>query len=148
MNIDDLVIKRVFNCSKRALFDAWSQAHLMSRWFFAAPSKVKDSSVECQFCVGGQWSVTMYFEDGSQSSLHGVYKTINRYSEITFSWNSSIATDGEVKLFFRELSANRAELKLVHSNFPSEESRKMHNKGWDGCLGNLERFFSIQPESK
>jgi len=147
MSIDDLVIKRVFNCSKRALFDAWSQADLLSRWFFAAPSKVKDSSVECQFYVGGRWSVTMYFEDDSQSTLHGFYKTINRYSEIAFSWNSPIATDGMVKLFFKELSVNRTELKLIHSHFSSAESRQMHNQGWEGCLANLDKLVVLINDS-
>ena len=140
MNNDQLVIKRVFNCSKRDLFDAWSQAGLMSKWFFASPTKVKDSSVESQFHLGGQWSVTMYFEDGTNSSLHGQYKEIDRYSKISFSWNSAIASDGLVELFFKELSVNRAELKLVHSIFPSQESRQMHNQGWDACLANLEKF--------
>ncbi len=140
MSSDQLVIKRVFNCSKRALFDAWSQGSLMSRWFFAASEKVKDSKVDCQFNVGGQWSVTMYFEDGSDATLNGVYKTINRYSEIAFSWNSSIAMDALVQLSFKELSANRTELKLVHSQLPSEESLRMHNQGWDACLANLEAF--------
>lgn len=144
MSPTDIVIKRIFNCSKRALFDAWSQSELIARWFFAAPEKVKNSSVECQFHVGGQWSVTMYFEDGSESTLHGVYQSINRYSEIAFSWFSPIATDGRVRLFFKELSPNRAELKLVHSNFSSEESRQMHQHGWDACLANLEKLWDTQ----
>ena len=141
MKVDDLVIKRVFNCSKRSLFDAWSQAALMAQWFFAAPSKVKDSTVTSHFRIGGEWSVTMYFDDGSQANLHGSYKTINRYTEIAFSWNSPIASNGTVKLFLKELSVNRTELTLVHSDFISEENRQMHNQGWDACLANLEKFI-------
>lgn len=142
MKNDELVIKRTFSCSKRTLFDAWSQAGLMSKWFFASPTKIKDSSIVSQFHVGGEWSVTMYFEDGSDSSIYGQYKEINRYSKIAFSWNSTIASDSLVELFFKELSINRSELKLVHSIFPSEESRKMHNQGWQGCLANLEIFLA------
>jgi len=146
MDIEDLVIKRVFKCSKRSLFDAWSRAEIMSRWFFAAPSKVKDSEVESDFRVGGNWSVIMFFESGDQAHLHGVYEYINRYSEITFTWNSSIATNAKVSLFIKELSPNRCELKLRHSHFASDENRSMHNNGWEACLANLDRYLSYQEE--
>ena len=141
MKNDELVIKKVFNCNKRALFDAWSSASTMAKWFFAETSKVKDSTVECNFTTNGRWSVTMYFEDGTNSTLSGKYKSITRYSQIVFSWNSPIANDGLVELNFAEVSPNRTELKLVHSQFPSEESRQMHNQGWNACLANLVRYI-------
>lgn len=140
MKNDELVIKKVFNCSKRQLFDAWSNANIMAKWFFAESKKFKDSSVESNFTVNGHFSVTMYFENGTDSKINGQYKDILRYSFISFSWNSSITTDSLVKLNFREISPNRSELKLVHSLFPSEESRKMHNQGWNACLANLEVY--------
>jgi len=140
MKNDELIIKKTFNCSKRELFDAWSNANTMAKWFFAASEKFKDSSVESSFKINGHFSVTMYFENGTDSKIDGQYKEIVRYSFIEFSWNSAIATDSLVKLNFREISANRTELKLVHSLFPSDESRKMHNQGWNACLANLEKF--------
>jgi len=141
MKNDKLVIKKIFNCTKRALFDAWSNANTMAKWFFAESEKFKDSSVKSSFKINGLFSVTMYFENGADAKISGQYKDINRYSMIAFSWNSSIASNSLVQLNFREISANRTELKLVHSLFPSEESRQMHNQGWDACLANLDRFF-------
>jgi len=144
MKNDELVIKKTFSCSKRELFDAWSNANIMAKWFLAASEKFKDSSVESNFTIDGQFSITMYFENATESKMKGQYKDIIRYSLIKFSWHSAIATDSLVTLKFREVSANRAELKLVHSLFPSEESRNMHNRGWDACLANLERFFNSE----
>ncbi len=144
MKSDELIIKKTFNCSKRQLFDAWSQASIMSNWFFAESKKYKDSSVINDFRVNGQFSVTMYFENGTDAKVNGNYKEIVRYSLIVFSWNSSIATDSLVKLHFREISPNRAELKLVQSLFPSEESRRLHSHGWEVCLANLTRFFEAR----
>jgi uncharacterized protein YndB with AHSA1/START domain len=142
MSSDNLIIKKVFNCNKRELFDAWSQPAVLSKWFFAATKKHKDSEAECVFSVGGSWSVTMYFADSSTSKLNGHYKEITRYSFISFSLNSPIATNSLVQLTFKELSANRTELKLVHSLFPSEDSKQMHSNGWDACLLNLEKLFN------
>ncbi len=146
MYTEPLVIKRTLNCSKRQLFDAWSKAELISKWFFASASKVRDSLVESQFHVGGHWSVTMYFEDGGDTTLSGQYKDIIRYSNISFTWNSSIATNGLVELEFKELSPNRSSLKLVHSQLVSEESKSKHNHGWHACLSNLEKFAEQQVE--
>ncbi len=144
MNSDELVIKKSFNCSKRQLFDAWSQANLMAQWFFAASEKYKDSTIESNFTVGGRFSVTMYFENGTDANIHGDYKEILRYSLIVFSWNSSIAKDSLVTLKFKEVSANRSELTLIHTIFPSEESRQKHNNGWDACLYNLDKFINLR----
>ena len=141
MYTEPLIIKRTLNCSKRQLFDAWSKPEIISQWFFASPSKVKNSSVENSFCIGGRWSVTMYFDDGSDATMDGEYKEIIRYSRIVFSWNSSIAIDSLVELTFGELSANRASLKLVHSQLISEESKALHNRGWGACLDNLEKYL-------
>ena len=141
MKNDELVIKKIFNCSKRELFDAWSQTNIMSKWFFAESNKFKDSTVASNFTVNGSFSVIMYFENGTDSKIHGTYKEIVRYSLIVFTWNSSIAANSLVKLNFNEISPNRTELKLVQSLFPSEESRQMHNQGWDACLENLSKLL-------
>ena len=141
MSFETLEIKRVLNCSKRKLFDAWSSPSLVSKWFYASPNKVKDSIVECHFHVGGQWSVTMYFPDNTESKMYGVYQEIDRYSSIVFTWNSALARDGLVKLSFKALSPNRTELILVHSNLESQESKEVHNQGWVACLANLEKFI-------
>ena len=100
MKNDELTIRKKFNCSKRNLFDAWSKASILTKWFFAASEKFKDSSVECNFVVNGAFAITMYFENGTDSKIQGEYKAIDRYSHIAFSWTSSIATDSLVKLYF------------------------------------------------
>ncbi|MCW8875448.1 MAG: SRPBCC domain-containing protein [Kangiellaceae bacterium] len=139
---DELTIRRIFNCTKRQLFDAWSNASILGEWFFAAPEKYKKSAVECSFVQGGQFSIIMYFEDETHSKVFGEYKEIIRYSLIAFSWNSPIAQDSHVELNFKSLSPNRTEMLLKHSLFPSEESRQGHNKGWDACLANLEKYVN------
>jgi len=55
--------------------------------------------------------------------------------------NSHIVQDSFVELDFRELSVNRTELTLTHTQFPNDEVRSSHINGWGGCLANLERFM-------
>ena len=139
-----LEIKRTFKCSKRQLFDAWSKPTNISRWFFADSNRCKDSDVDVDFRVDGAYSVTMYFEDGDSSRIHGTYTQITRYTFIAFTWNSVNAKDNEVELSFRELSPNRCELRLVHNLLPDETSRALHNNGWELCFANLLAFVDAE----
>jgi hypothetical protein len=47
-----------------------------------------------------------------------------------------------VTLDFRELSPNRTEMTLAHSQFTDADIRLRHAEGWGRCLENLERLFS------
>ena len=134
-------IKRTFNCSKRALFDAWSNPKLMARWFFAGQDRLRESTVVNSFTVGGKYELTMHLPSG-EPHMHGTYRHINRYGAISFTWNSPIANESLVELTFKELSPNRTELTLKHSLFPSEASRDQHANGWAGCIESLEIYLA------
>jgi uncharacterized protein YndB with AHSA1/START domain len=134
-------LKRVFQCDKRTLFDAWSSPKVMAKWLFAGAEMEKPSTIVSSFTVGGSYELTMHFPGGSVS-MHGIYKHINRYSDIHFSWTSPNAQDSLVELSFREMSANRTELKLKHSLFPSAQSRDEHETGWTRCLLRLEGLLA------
>ena len=112
----------------------------MTQWFFAAHDPVAPSTVNNSFTVGGAYEVIMHMAAGDHRH-HGVYRKIERYHHIAFTWNSNIVRDSLVELDFRELSPNRTELTLTHTQFPSEEVRGLHAAGWAGCLDNLQRHF-------
>ena len=138
--MEPLVIKRVLPCGKRQLFDAWSQASVMSQWFFAQQNCKLPSTVNNSFTVGGDYEVIMHMETGDHRH-YGTYRVISRYSHIAFTWNSHIVKDSLVELDFRELSTNRTEMTLTHTLFPDDDVRSMHAAGWEGCLGNLIRLL-------
>lgn len=133
--MDPVVIKRVFPCGKRQLFDAWSRPALMMKWFFAS-QEAASSTVNNSFTVGGEYEVVMHLPSGNFRH-YGVYRAIDRYNHIAFSWNSHLVQDSLVELDFRELSPNRTELILRHTQFPNAEVRGKHEGGWSRCLQNL-----------
>lgn len=145
-NIDDLVVKRIFNCSKRTLFDAWSQPALMSKWLFARRENFQESTVTNSFSVGGGYAIIMHMPN-ADVKLYGEYTEITRYSLIAFTWSSPAISNSNVILEFKELSPNRTAFTLTHSLFPSEDVRAEHGTGWAACLDNLElRYLSIQTD--
>lgn len=137
VDIDDLVIKRTFNCPKRTLFDAWSQPSIMAKWLFARREDFCESTVTSSFAVGGKYEIIMHMPS-SDVRLYGQYTAITRYSQIAFTWSSPVISDSRVELAFREVSANRTDFTLTHTLFPSEEIRSQHGEGWLACLDNLE----------
>ncbi len=85
----------------------------------------------------------MHMESGSYRH-YGDYRAIDRYHHIAFTWNSHLIRDSLVELDFRELSPNRTELTLTHTQFPDEEVRGKHEWGWGGCLDHLALLFEPQ----
>lgn len=146
VDIDELVIRRTFNCPKRTLFDAWSKPSIMAKWLFARREDFCESTVTGSFTVGGKYSIIMHMHSGDVR-LYGEYIAITRYSQIAFTWSSPVISNSRVELAFQELSANRTDFTLTHSLFPSEEIRAQHGEGWLACLDNLEnRVLKSKPE--
>jgi len=135
--MDDLIIRRIFNCSKRFLFDAWSQPAIMSKWLFARRFEFTESTVVNSFTVGGKYAITMHMPS-ADVKLFGSYIEINRYSRISFSWSSPTVSNSRVTLDFKGLSINRTELTLTHTLLPTQELRQQHQEGWQACFDNLE----------
>lgn len=141
--MDPLVIKRIFPCSKRKLFDAWSKPSLVAQWFFASQQPRQQSTFNNSFTEGGRYELIMHLQTGD-FRMYGEYRAINRYNHIAFTWSSHIIENSLVALDFRELSPNRTEMTLTQTVFPNEEVRQSHVNGWTGCLASLGRF--IDPE--
>jgi uncharacterized protein YndB with AHSA1/START domain len=139
--MEPLVLKRVLPCSKRRLFEAWSQPALMTQWFFGSQQPRKQSTVQSSFAVGGTYELVMHLQGGDYR-MHGEYRAIERYHHIAFTWSSHIIEGSLVDLRFRELSPNRTELTLTQTQFPDDAVRTSHANGWAMCLENLERFVA------
>jgi uncharacterized protein YndB with AHSA1/START domain len=74
---------------------------------------------------------------GPVHSLSGVYQQVDRPHLLVFTWR----WDGQdeetlVRLELRAIKGG-AELLLTHERFLSEESKKEHAQGWEGCLARL-----------
>ena len=142
MSKKDIVLKRVFKLSKRELFDAWSKPELMCRWFFATRERPASCSVENSFVTQGDFKLVMHLSN-MDVNIFGKYTEINRYNIISFSWNSPAVSDTLVTLKFRELSASRTELTLIHQLLPDQTLRDQHTEGWNACFDNLAELEGV-----
>lgn len=132
-----VVVKKVLDADRGALFRAFSDPEIMRRWFFPG-EEGWSAEVTNEFEVGGRYRLDMHDPDGNTWSHWGEYREIDFPNKIVFTWNSDLVEKTEVTVEFRK-AADGTEVILTHEFLPDEEQREKHRGGWNGCLSNLER---------
>jgi uncharacterized protein YndB with AHSA1/START domain len=79
---DDLVITRLFDAPRRLVFEAWSSAEHVSRWF--APRPLTMPRCEVDFRPGGAFRFVMRAPDGTEYPFEGVFREIVVPERIVF----------------------------------------------------------------
>ena len=137
----ELTIKRTIKAPISQAFEAWLNADALAAFMKPAPG-VDVPEATAEGVEGGKFKVVMRAGD-KELPHHGIYKSIRKYEELIFTWNSPFSeTESEVNLQFRELSEKETEITLKHTGLPSEESRGNHEGGWTKILAILEEHLS------
>jgi uncharacterized protein YndB with AHSA1/START domain len=137
-----LSLVRAIKAPPEKVFDAWLRPETLKRWM--APSEAMEVTVaETDPRVGGRYRLVMREPDGREHNISGTYWEIVPARKLVFTWNWDGGPDVEtlVTLNFRD-KGGATELTLTHTKFADEEARDMHNDGWMGCVGRLEKLFA------
>lgn len=133
-----VVVSRRFAAPVARVFEAWLDPDALARFMFPGPD-MSVPSVKTDPVVGGAFEIVMQAGD-RQMPHRGVYREINRYSRLSFTWEGPFTEpDSLVTLDFWDVNGE-TELTLTHVRFPSEESRANHEGGWTrifDCLGTM-----------
>jgi len=134
-----LRLTRTFPASRERVFRAWTEPEALRRWL--SPETHETPSAEVDLRVGGAYRIGMRkLSDGKASYVTGLYREITPPEKLAFTWRwEGEPEHGEtlVTLEFRDLGGV-TEVVLTHEQFPSEESRDGHGKGWTSCLNKLD----------
>lgn len=146
-----VIVKKVIPASRERVFDAWTKADLMQQWFFPGQRTAKTTN---DLRVGGSYSHDM-ISDGKDKStcshnedsnlpkhhLHtGEYLEIKKPEKLVFTWNSPAVQNTRVTIQLLEIG-EATEVIITHELIGTEELRKGHTDGWNGCLENLSIFL-------
>jgi uncharacterized protein YndB with AHSA1/START domain len=142
----ELHLEREFNHPPEAVFKAWTDQQALRRWM--GPGDVRAPSATMVARVGGAYVFPMQRPDGTVLTVRGVIQELvpNRKLRFTWSWDQDDGSEGQemhVALEFHPTGTG-TRLVLHQSNFPSEESRDHHSKGWDGCNDSLALYLGGQ----
>jgi uncharacterized protein YndB with AHSA1/START domain len=135
-------IERTFDASAEDVFDAWTSAEVIRRWFiprrdWGAPS------AEVDLRVGGTIRVVMRDPDGAEVGASGEYTAIERPHRLAFTWtfDDDPSNQQMIELEFTERDGATTVL-FVNSNISGEEKRDQQYDGWQTCLDNMERALA------
>ncbi|HEX5712646.1 MAG TPA: SRPBCC domain-containing protein [Solirubrobacterales bacterium] len=140
MSGQTLVIERTFQAPAQRVFDAWTSAEVMRRWFHAE-HHWHTPTAEVDLRLGGNVRVVMRDPDkGTEYGGGGHYTEIDPPHRLAFTWTWDEEPDRETRI---ELDFEEAEgatkVRLTHSNLRDRESVISHEDGWSNCLDNLGR---------
>ena len=137
-----LRIERSFDAPAEAVFDAWTSAEVMRRWFHVAPDW-ETPEAEADPRVGGKVRVMMRRPDGTEVGASGEYTEIDRPRRLAMTWTFTDDPSNQqlIELSFSE-SDDSTTVVMVNSGISTDERRDAQDWGWRGCLDSLDRILT------
>ena len=138
-----LEVRRHFAAPRQRVWDAWTQAEALTRWF--APGAAHVVSADVDLRVGGEYRVHMQGPDGTSFHVRGTYREITPPSRLAFTWQWQHEPPDYVMVVtvqLEESAEGGTELFLTHEGFRSEADASGHNVGWEGLFAKLETIVA------
>lgn len=130
-----LVLRRVVAHERPRVFEAFTRAELMSRWFCATEEGTAE--VRSDFREGGVFEIDMRSPSGEIAHHHGRFLEIVPGRRIVMSWNSSAVENTEVSIDLEDVEGG-CQITLSHHDLPSEWLEP-HEEGWGVILKRIEK---------
>jgi uncharacterized protein YndB with AHSA1/START domain len=136
-------ITRRFAAPAQAVFEAWTSAELLRRWY--PPGADWDTPVaEVDLRVGGRLRLVMRSPDGEEFGGGGEYREIMPPTRLVFTWawdRSDVAEGVQlVEVDFTEHPDGTTTVVLTNHGLVEERTRESHRGGWEGSFDNLARL--------
>lgn len=138
-----LTLKRTFDAPVELVWEAWTQAEHIVRWW--APKGMQVTIVEHNFKQGGKWKYTMPMPDGSEFISEGVYKEIIELQKIVTTADFRPMTEGVVMQMLFEANGDKTNFtfSVVH---PTEEYARQQEQmgfynGWGTAFERLNGYL-------
>ena len=138
--IHSVTLRRTFAVPRDRVFRAWTEPEQMQLW--SGPGPMLNTMVEVDLRVGGRYRIQMQGPDGKEYRAVGTYRLVDPPRKLVYTWlweTDPTPNETIVTVEFRERDKS-TELILTHDLFLSDEQRKGHEDGWNGCL---EKFATV-----
>lgn len=140
-----ITLTRVFDAPQALLFELFTRAEHLNRWW--GPACFTASRAEVDLQVGGAWKLMMSAEQFGDSWVQGVYREINPPARLVFTCDA-ISPGGEVMLngLTTVEFADQGEKTLVTVTATASGPAFMApalagmEQGWSEQLGKLRRY--------
>ena len=116
----EIVITRTFNASARIVFEAWTKAELMRRWWVPKSSGLRLLSCEMDVRTGGKYRLVFGTDASNQMEFFGRYIEVTPNARIVWT-NEEGGEGGNVTTVTFEDKGGQT-LLVMHDLYPSKEA--------------------------
>jgi uncharacterized protein YndB with AHSA1/START domain len=121
----ELVISRTFNAPPRIVFEAWTRADFVKRWWAPKSHGVTIASCEADVRKGGKYRYVLRQASGEELGFSGVYTEVTPYSRLVYTQFFEPMADAGAVVITVTLEEQRGKTRLVaHEVYPSNEARE------------------------
>jgi uncharacterized protein YndB with AHSA1/START domain len=142
----ELILDRLLDAPRQAVFRCWTEADLVKQWFAPAPFSVAEATLDPR--VGGANSISMKTPDGQVMPSQGVFLEVVQDERIVFTdafaagWQPREGTPFMV-VSITLSDEGRKTRYIARARHWSEESTQQHeamgfHAGWSLCADQLE----------
>jgi uncharacterized protein YndB with AHSA1/START domain len=119
-----IVISRTFNGPPRIVFEAWTKAELVKRWWAPRSLGVSIVSVDADIRVGGGYRYVIAPPNGEPVAFSGEYTEIKPYSRLVYTSIFEPAREAGAAIVTVTFEEQDGKTRLVaHELYPSAEAR-------------------------
>lgn len=144
----ELVLERIIEAPREALYRAWTEPELMKQWFTPPPWKVTHAELDVR--AGGGSFIVMRGPDGEEMPSRGIYLEVVPNEKLVFTdayvtaWEPSAKPFMTGILTFEDLGGGRTRYTARVRHF-SPEDRQAHEEmgfyaGWGTATDQLEEL--------
>ena len=141
IGVDQLTVSRIVPAPPASVFDAWTDAESLARWWRPPGGICRGAHIDLQ--TGGRFEIVNGFPDNSTITIVGEFLEIVAPDSLTYTWG--VAQDREPDQFVYVRFEPHSDGTLVtvrHERIPTTEMLEGHRLGWHSCLDGLESFYS------
>jgi uncharacterized protein YndB with AHSA1/START domain len=140
-----LRLERTFKAPAQAVFEAWTSADMLRRWW-PAGSDWDTPVAEVDVRVGGRLRLVMRSPDGVEFGGGGEYVEITPPERLVFtwSWDGHAGHEGVqlIEVALSERPDGTTTVVLTNRGLEDEESKRSHRAGWEASFDNLDRVLA------
>lgn len=134
-----LVVRRRIRASAVRLFAAWTRPEQVELWW--GPSRVTCIGANIDLRVGGRYRIVHRMPDGGMVNIGGSFRRIEPPRQLVYTWQLEPGSGAEELVTVRfEPVDGATEVVVVHERITDQQTRDLHEAGWDGCLEGLADF--------
>jgi len=131
----DLVLSRTFDAPRSLVFEAWTKAEHLARWF--TPRPLTTSACEIEFRPGGVFNLTMRMPNGFEHPMEARFVDIVAEEKIVFSAKIHGGVDIETTVTFEDAGTQRTTLHVHQSYSRATDATRGAPEGWKATLDQL-----------